>query len=305
MIIKSQNVACYKAKPDRGFPVSEYPHRHLILTAGDAKVGNFIADHWLRSINATCDLRDIDVAVLDYGFSDRQRARLTDAGAMNIACKKDMHIVSARFRDAAELLARNHYTNVLMTDGGDLIVQSDISPLLRQPRERISACREPLVFPFLAKYWAGGKQAGPHLRELQRRFSAEPMINMGVLVGPGSSFSAIWSCLRPHDDSRTHFGTDQLAISEYLLDNGYDQLDPRYNFIPTQRPFGIRVSRGRVFDPQGLVPVVHNAGTINLGRGFALFGLGPRHNFRKWVLLFLAKRYNLSYAKRQQRADMG
>jgi len=280
---------------------SEDLPRHLILTAGDAKVGDFIADHWLRSIQSTCDLHDVDVAVLDYGLSERQRSKLDAAGAMRVPCRKDGHPANLRFRDAAKLLTERRYGNVLMTDGGDLIVQTDISPLLRQSRDRIGACREPVVFSFVAKHWAGGKRAAPHLRALQQRFTAEPMINVGVLIGPAQAFSALWDCLARFGDSRGQFGTDQLLIAEYLLDRGYDELEPRYNFIPTHRPDGIRVSRGRVFDQHGLIPIVHNAGTISLGRGFARFGVGRFRNMKKRFLLALAKRYQLSYAKRHQR----
>jgi len=47
--------------------------RHLIATCSDARYGDFLLQHWLRSLQASVDLHDIDVAVLDYGLTPQQR----------------------------------------------------------------------------------------------------------------------------------------------------------------------------------------------------------------------------------------
>jgi hypothetical protein len=239
----------------------------------------------------------VDIAVLDYGLSAGQRRSLDSAGVFRVECEKNGHPANLRFRDLDSFLGTHAYGNVLITDGGDVIFQQDVTPLLRQNMKHIHACREPSP-SFAVKYWAGGSHAQDRMKKVRARFLAEPMINCGVLVGPSSAFRDL--CGHLSEDLARHmdfFGAEQPLISEYLLEKGYTPLDCRYNFMPMHFPFGVRVSKGRVFDPAGLVPIVHNCGGLKIARPLGRFGFARWHNFKKPIVFQIAKMYRRKYAQ--------
>ncbi|MGD8309099.1 MAG: hypothetical protein PVG98_06615 [Chromatiales bacterium] len=263
--------------------------RHAIITAGDARAGDFIADHWARSVCSTCNLAGIDLVVLDYGLTRDQAQRMDALGVERVACARDGHPANLRFRDAARLLSERDYGNVLMTDGGDLILQADLTPLLRRPLDRVQAYREPAPSVVWSK-WKGGTRVSGYIKHLQVRFSREPTVNVGVLLGPAALFRGLWAHMDRHTTGvdLEVFGVDQILISDYLLGTGYEPLDRRYNFMPWACPFGVRVAKGVVCDAQGTIPVVHNSGGYRLTRPIARFGFGPDRNRKKVVLFAIA-----------------
>jgi hypothetical protein len=49
-----------------------------IVTCSDFNCGEFLVEHWLKSLRKTGDLEVVDVVVIDYGLNERQRKRLKD-----------------------------------------------------------------------------------------------------------------------------------------------------------------------------------------------------------------------------------
>ena len=47
--------------------------RHVMITSGDERYGDFLMDHWLVSLLDNVDLGNIDVYVIDFGLRKEQR----------------------------------------------------------------------------------------------------------------------------------------------------------------------------------------------------------------------------------------
>ena len=174
------------------------PSKYAIATCADHNVGEFLIGHWLKSLQTNVDLTDTDVVVLDYGLNPDQIQLLEASGVDVVKCVRDGHLVNVRFRDSARIFTERNYQQVMTTDGGDLIFQSDISHLFREPRDRIAISREPHVTLFPASLrFAGGKSAGERMRKIQIRFVSEAMLNVGVIVGPPHAYRDLWQAFEP------------------------------------------------------------------------------------------------------------
>ena len=117
--------------------------KHVIITSSDAKYGNFLLNHWLRSLLENVQLYNTDVVVLDYGLNGDQRRRLSSAGIMVHPSLANGNITNIRYRDMARFLDGRSYDQVLSVDGGDIIFQGDISHLFdRDKSEFRGVCEE-------------------------------------------------------------------------------------------------------------------------------------------------------------------
>jgi len=56
--------------------------RHLIYTYCNAGKGDFLIEHWLKSLCLNVCLSKIDVMVIDFGLSPAQRATLLEQGVI-------------------------------------------------------------------------------------------------------------------------------------------------------------------------------------------------------------------------------
>ncbi len=217
--------------------------RHVITTACDARYGDFLVCHWLRSLQENVNLSNIDVVVLDYGLSRQQSTELEKRVVVCRPCRKDMHIVSARFRDLAELSREGQYDQMAIFDGGDIIFQADISPLFEQHQDRFRAATEPNCTGMLHHALLGPGDIRPEYRqELFDYLRDRPVVNGGVIVGPARLYSELYSELNRLAAGLTHFGTDQLVVSWFMYRHDFVPLDERYNFIliSTQSDFRVR-----------------------------------------------------------------
>lgn len=50
--------------------------RNAIFTGCSIKYGDFLADHWYRSLKDNVDLSNIDVIILDYGLSETKKSKV-------------------------------------------------------------------------------------------------------------------------------------------------------------------------------------------------------------------------------------
>ena len=115
--------------------------KHVIITSIDDHYGDFLVNHWLRSLKENVDLRDIDIIILDFGLTTSQLRRLKEEKVIIVPCSQSGHIVNARFTKTAQLLEKNHYDQVLFVDGGDIIFQNNISFLFEQDQDIFRAAK--------------------------------------------------------------------------------------------------------------------------------------------------------------------
>ena len=95
--------------------------RNVIITASDEKYGNFLINHWLKSLKENTDLENIDVFVIDYGLSNAQKDSLKSQDVKLYKGIRDGHIVVIRFRDIKNILLKifptwqkNYYLDLKM-----------------------------------------------------------------------------------------------------------------------------------------------------------------------------------------------
>ncbi len=251
----------------------------VLYTASDKKYGDFLIDHWYRSLRDHVELSQIDVRVLDYGLSTAQRYYLEHEGAGVRRCVKDGHVAVLRFRDLADDLRERACAQVLAVDGGDILFQADIAPLFALHPERFRAVPEDLNTGFdiflREEYFSRAT-----LTAIRRATALRPQINAGFLLGPRRAFLEL--CRQVISLVLDHgvFGPDQLVVNKVLHESGYLPLPRGYNFVvaTAQQEFdiveGVFVTR----EDQRPIPVVHNAGNWKFLRPIQDFGYGPEHN---------------------------
>lgn len=256
--------------------------RHVIVTASDAKCGDFLVEHWHRSLQDNVRLDGIDVVVLDYGLREDQRCRAIDAGMHVRAGNRDGHVTNIRYRDLASLLHERSYNQVLMVDGGDVIFQDDISPLFSQNMSRIRAvCDERkyslhAVLPILSDIQPQRRKA------ISQMLHDKSQINGGFVLGPAAAFLRLWERFQLLTQSMHQFAADQVLLNYVLHQEGFEELPSRYNFVLVAAKSAFTVRGGKFFDGNGgLIPVVHNAGHTAFFRRVSRFGYGVDRNVVK------------------------
>lgn len=252
--------------------------RNLIITASDKNYGDFLIEHWLRSLRFNVDLTGIDICVLDYGLTENQRGALVGAGVHLKKCKRDGHVVTLRFRDMIDVLKTGFYDQVLMVDSGDVIFQSDISHFFDQAKESMRARVEPhkgllhlMGNPLIYKSESW---------ELLQATLKYPMINIGVIFGPSSAFSKLADEVLWIIENKHLFGPDQIAVNMVLRRDGFVPLDKFANYIITLDN-DFEIDDGLFYSDNVLIPIVHNTGGLKAFRGIEAFGYGRGYNLPK------------------------
>ncbi len=264
--------------------------RNAIIACSDEKYGDFLIDHWLRSLVANVDLKNIDVIVLDYGLSQSQLERLRDVLQQIIIFRgtRDGHVNTIRFRDIPQVLSRKEYGQVMSVDGGDVIFQSDISQLFNEHPDTYRAVCERLYREFKKRI-----MENHFSKEISGKMNAilkdKRQINAGVLLAPASKFHNL--CVEVYSlvSNKNAFGPDQHAINYILYRDGFVELDEKYNFIisVSKKPFFIR--KGVFCLKSGeIIPIVHNAGARKFFRPVDDFGSGPGRNRLRRIFFFLS-----------------
>lgn len=253
--------------------------RNLIVTCADARAGDFAATHWLRSIQTNVDLTDTDVVVLDYGLTAPQREILS-SGARVVPCKRDGAIVAIRFRDVAQFLREHSYEQILMSDGGDVIFQKDISELFERHTHQFRAvCEE----TWLPSHTIGmfKKFVSPQaLALIERHYTAEKkVINAGMIVGPRIAFIELCEFTYENITDKSAYGPDQVLVTSFLYQRGFFDIGRMYNFIFYTVDSTFSVRDGVFVDGSGeIISIVHNAGRYASLRAISNFGFGPACN---------------------------
>lgn len=264
---------------------------YVITTCCDAKYGDFLIEHWLRSLRENVDLSRIDVVVLDYGLTDAQRATLGERGVRCLPCERNGFVCNLRYRDIVRLLDEAPYEQILSVDAGDVIFQSDISHLFELEPEHFRAVREEFPIPFFEALIEHDDVRPEHLQNMLDYLYDKRMLNCGVLLGSAARFREFWLEYQRLCHAFDCFGVDQFAFNYYAYRGGcYRALEPQYNFVLVSawRPYRIR--DGVFRDGEGrIIPIVHNAGNKPWSRAIDRFGYGPDRNRRKVVGAFLVR----------------
>ncbi len=260
--------------------------RHAIVTACDARFGDFLLHHWLESLRANVDLSGVDVVVLDYGLTDAQRGELAERDVLVFSCARDGVISNVRYRDICRLLDERDYDQILSVDGGDVIFQADIRPLFDEHPDRFRAVPEERPIPFHELVVERSDLAPERFREILAFLDDRPMVNAGVLFGPAHKFREFWEFYRDVSRAFACFGMDQTVLNYVLYRDGFAALEPGYNFVLVTAASPYAVRDGVFVDANGaVIPVVHNAGNVEHMRAIREFGFGAANRRRRLVPL--------------------
>lgn len=252
---------------------------NVLITASDRRYGDFLIEHWLRSLRDNADLSDIDVAVLDYGLSTAQRFYLQTNSVLVYPGKRDGHVTVIRYRELRSLLQTHpEYEQAALCDSGDIIFQGDIAPVFKRDTASFRAVCEDYK-PFFSIFISPDFFDAEDRERLSECFIRNPMINGGFVVGPREKMIALADeCLSVIKD-KTRFGPDQIVVNDVLYRDRFVRLDPLYNYVIATAKEGIKIEGGAFMTGEYREPVVvHNAGNIGALRPIEDFGYGPSHN---------------------------
>jgi hypothetical protein len=154
-----------------------------IVTASDRKHGDFLIEHWLRSLRENVRLDGIEIIVLDYGLSLAQRFYLQHDGVLRRPGQRDGHVTVLRYRETRDLLIERPYEQVCLCDSGDIIFQDDIAPLFeRSPDTYRAVCEDyKPIFSFFIKDNFFRPEDKPRIADC---FIKNRMINGGFIIAP-------------------------------------------------------------------------------------------------------------------------
>lgn len=261
------------------------PQRHAIFTVSDSKFGDFVVDHWLTSLQANVDLSDVDVHVLDYGLRLDQQQRLAARGVFCHRCVRDGHVTNIRYRDMAAVLERHDYGQVLLIDGGDIIFQTDIRPLMNRDRDRFRAVCHEFEVPFHEVIMSKSDFSSQTYRQMMEFLRDKRTVNGGVLFGPAALMKELWPEFTKWASSFNKFGIDQLLLNHALYSRDFVELDAKYNYTIIAREKSFTIRKGVFFDARNeVIPIVHNSGIYDITRPIARFGYGPDRNRKRVVV---------------------
>jgi hypothetical protein len=253
--------------------------RNLICTACDSKYGDFFIKHWLKSLRKNVNLENIDILVLDYGFTKSQRKRIDEKNIIRIECERKDHVIIARFNDLSNFLKENkQYDQILMCDGGDIIFQADLKELFETNKTQIRATYDAaniLFQHYLNPLYFDAKL----LPKFQKMLASKLMINAGVIIGPRAKMQKLTKQCYDLIKYKKHYGPDQLVINYLLYTQGYKELHEKYNCVVLSTKIKYTIKNGVFLDEQNNpIPIMHNAGKSQIFRGVKNFGFGKTKN---------------------------
>jgi len=253
--------------------------KNAIITYSDAKYGDFLIDNWLRSLKATNDLKNIEVIVIDYGLTKEQADKLKKEDVLVFKFKKDGFPSCIRFRDMLQILGKNKYDQVMTTDGGDIIFQSDINFIFRENNKDYRGVCEPFSPPFEKLFMLAFDKADAE--KMKKVVTGKRLVNAGMIVAPYKKFLALCEECDSLIKKRV-FGPDMIAVNYILYRDGFKELESKYNFIITTSKEDFYVKDSFFYLADGsLIPIVHNAGGKDFFRPVINFGYGKGFNTKR------------------------
>jgi len=266
----------------------------VIITACNAKYGDFLTQHWFKSVLQHTDRELVDIAVLDYGLTARQKKLITAEKAIVVPCVANGHIVNIRYRDMYQFLLKNPYTQVLACDGGDMIFQVNITHLFREHTQEFRCVVEGYLAPQMLMLMRNHPVTKETASEVIRNASTRPMINGGLVIAPRKKFLQLCTYIQKHVIDLAMFGPDQFLLNVYLVKKGFFDLGYRYNFLPTMFKERFSIKEGVFIDKRKKpIAIVHNAsGSYDFFRVIRDFGFGKNRNKIRYLPLTISRIVN-------------
>ncbi len=265
--------------------------KNVIISSSDSKYGDFLIDHWLKSLKENVNLSNIDLVILDYGLSPLQVKSLKKEGVLVVKCVRDGHVVILRFRDMLKFLKNKKYDQVLSIDGGDIIFQGDLSNIFNEHQNDFRVVKENLGshlinFPLYLTYFSYNDA-----KHILKTLKNKPLINAGVIFAPSNKFQNLCKEVFSMVKNKDLFGPDQILINYLFYKNGFISIDEKYNFIPCTAKNNFYVKDGVFYFKNKIkINIVHNAGNKDFFRFINSFGYGQEFNKIKKINLFLLRK---------------
>jgi hypothetical protein len=252
--------------------------KFAIISTSDSKYGDFLINHWLKSLINNIDLKLVDIIILDYGLKDKQKKELLSKKIKLIKCNKDGHIVNIRYRDMLKFLKKNHYSKILSCDGGDIIFQKNIVNLFYDTQDKFLVTFENLESNFI-DYLIEHKPFSKKMEEeIIFTIKDKKTINGGFIIAPYDQFIELCVFMNKLIKNKKIYGPDQIVLNYFLYKRGFLPLNQSFNYVINNNK-GFKIKKGVFFDENDkIIPVVHNAGGYGLFRSIKNFGYGPDYN---------------------------
>jgi len=254
-------------------------HKNLIITCADENIADFLQNQWYKSLVANVDLSNIDVVVIDYGLPQNTCANLKSQGVILYKCKKTGFPGSIRFRDSLKFLKDKKYDQILCCDGGDIIFQSNITPLFEENTKFVRAVVE--VQAIRLDHFVSKTNFKEELYEkIIKVTRSNPNVNVGVFLAPQNLFIKICTRYLSMLVKFKVFGLETV-IFNYLVwtELPFKTIDRIYNYIPSNYGKICSVKNGIIYTAEKeKIAIVHNAGRWDSNRTLQDFGFGTDKN---------------------------
>ncbi len=268
---------------------------NVIFTSSDHKYGDFLINHWLKSLKENSKLNETKIVVMDYGLTKEQKQKLKEKKVIVQKCKRYGHVTCIRWRDMGEFMKKNDFQQAISTDSGDIIFQGDITEVFKQNKDKIRAVTEDLHVSF-EDFFTKGFFKKEEEKKIKQILRGKKMINAGFIVAPKKEFIEICEEFDKILINKNFFGPEQVAINYILYKKGFKELDKKYNFVITSNENEFKIKNGKFYMQNGKeIITVHNAGFNPIFRPIENFGYGKNHNKLKkhiyYTMRFIYKTY--------------
>jgi len=261
-------------------------NKYLIITCSDSKYGDFLMNHWLKSLYKNINPELVDIVVLDYGLNAEQ-IRGIKLCAKVIGCKRDGNVVNLRYRDALTFLKSNKYEQVALMDGGDIIFQDNIMAIFEENAGDFRAATEGIQTSTHETALFSDPINQKLKEEVLKLTNKKRVINGGLIVAPRLKFMKLCRFMVKNIKKLDKFGSDQLLINYYFYKYGFFEIDRKYNFIIATASNRFKIKNGFFLDKDNKkIPIVHNTGGRDFWRPIKNFGYGPGYNKIKPIIYY-------------------
>lgn len=263
--------------------------KNVIITCSNEKYGDFLINHWLKSLKENVNLENIDIVIIDYGLNKLQKTLLLKEKVILFGGTKKYHIVNKRFFDSAKYLKNKSYDQILFIDGGDTIFQEDITSVFNKDKNTFRVV--PLGMEVLFFEWFIFDNFEKKIKKrIWKVVKDKSVINAGVIFSPAKKFIALCNLMEKLIRDKEAFGPDQIILNYYLYQTGFKFIDNKYNFMMSTEEKGFIVKKGIFYKPHGeKIVIVHNAGQMDFFRPIKNFGFGKEFNQIKHVIYNIKK----------------
>lgn len=252
--------------------------KNVIITCSNEKCGDFLINHWLKSLKDNVNLSNVDVVVINYGLNPSQINFLKKESVIVFEGLKKYHIVNKRFFDAAKFLKNKPYDQVLFMDGGDTIFQEDISMVFNKDKNFFRVV--PLGMEVLFFKWFIFDNFEKKIKEqIWKVVKDKPVINAGVIFAPYKKIISLCILMKKLIRDKGAFGPDQIILNYFLYQSGFKFINNKYNFMMSTEEKGFLVKKGVFYKSNGeKIAIVHNSGQMDFFRPIKNFGYGKEFN---------------------------